>query len=178
MTRMPRRWALWQRLAEGVTARRQVRAAVVELDLGGVMGDDAAAAEQQRIGREVGDLPDQAYRVETGVDLPEVGLDQPHRLVHPPAAFLALGWHGDESQATEQEDAEDRMSHGSLQLPQERPQSGVEGLRFAQVGGMAAPGRLTSGSVFHRMRPAPVVFVRSIPMLPWPATGRARAPGG
>src|SRR5262249_16799060 len=61
---------LSQGLAEKVTARRQGGASGVELDLGGGMGDDAPAGEEQRIGREGGDLANEPYRVEARIGFP------------------------------------------------------------------------------------------------------------
>jgi hypothetical protein len=48
------------------------------------MRHDAAHAEQQDVGFEVGGVGEQAFGVQAAIGLAQVGLNSAHRLAHPP----------------------------------------------------------------------------------------------
>ena len=74
----------FQNIAEHVAALRQLRAGVMKLGLGGVVGYDAAHTEQQHIRSHIGKLIDQPLCIKRRIGLPQICLNPANRLGHPP----------------------------------------------------------------------------------------------
>ena len=74
-----------QDIAKEIAAWGKVGAGVVELDLSGVIGRDAAHADEEDVGAHVTELRDEAIGIESGIGLAQVGLDPADGLGHPPA---------------------------------------------------------------------------------------------
>ncbi len=76
---------LAQHVAEEIAAGRQERARIVERRARRVLRDDAAHVDEEGIGAGVVDGGDERRRIDDGVALGEIGLEEPDRLGQPPA---------------------------------------------------------------------------------------------
>ena len=86
----PPRVSFPQNVAEHIAAGGQIGTGIMKLNRGRIVSGDSPHAHQHYICAHIRELFRQTARVEPGVCLPQVGLDPPNRLLHPPALLPAL----------------------------------------------------------------------------------------